>query len=291
MIVEITPSSADSYKRYLSGEKIEDIKNKTKIGLSIYTGKDVLGGAAVYSMTESLFDEEGKNLYLEDIIFLPGQNRILLMMELLSFLTDIYSRDGYSGMVTTLTIPDRKDYEPLFMACGMEKLMDGNDIITIPRASIGEIPVPKRKMDKKNEAVLSMDNMFDAERRRFLSCFRKDLPQGLAPENIPGKLLWDYSFFILTAEGDYAGFLLSSDLGDGTLYIGSMFVGKAYRYTAIYLIMALYVKFSETDGKRRFNRIMYATASSEAANLSERMLKSCSGDVREQHIHNFYYKF
>ena len=291
MIVEIIPSSADNFRLYLSEEKTDGIKNKTKTGLSIYTGNNVLCGVAVYSLAGPLFHEEGMNLYLEDIILLPGHNHMLLMMELLSFLTNIYSHEGYSGMVSTLTIPDREDYEPLFLACGMEKLMDGNDIITIPRASVGKIPVPKRKLDDRNTAVLSMDSMFDVERRNFLARFGKDIPLGLSPENIPGKLLWDYSYAFLTEEGKYGGFLLSSDLGGGILYIGSMYVEKAYKYIAIYLIMALYDKFFEEDSKKRFNRIMYATASSEAAGLSERLLKSCIGNVREQCIHNFYYKF
>ncbi|MCR5405040.1 MAG: hypothetical protein K6E91_14660 [Butyrivibrio sp.] len=68
MIVEIKPSSADELRRYLPGEKIEDIKNKTKTGLAIYTGNDDLCGVAVYSIAGPLFQEEGNNLYLEDLV-------------------------------------------------------------------------------------------------------------------------------------------------------------------------------------------------------------------------------
>ena len=68
MINTIYSKDAEQFIPNLPQDKIEAIKNKTKTGLSLYTGEGKLCGVVVYSLVGSLFEEPGENIFLEDIV-------------------------------------------------------------------------------------------------------------------------------------------------------------------------------------------------------------------------------
>ncbi len=287
MIVQIDPKQADRFSECLTQEVKERLQTKKEMGIGVLSEDGRPQGVMTLSSTEGMEDQSGKNAVIEYFYVLPKYRRQGVFKEMLAFLKENMNRAN--GVIVQLMVPEMEESEQVFETLGFERLDDGNDIISLPISAMEFSVLTFPQNIKMQDDLIPLDELMDAQREMFLKSFGDELPEGLRPENMPGKMLLDHSFVYLTNTGTYGGFLLASELNDGTLYLGSMFVRSECRHMAVVLLSALYSKATEPGN--RYSRIMYATASAEAVNLSAHMLESVEEEIRVMHTHNYYLEF
>lgn len=286
MIKMIAPGEADEFKSCFTPEVLARINNKQEMGIGALSDNNEPMGAVSLSISDAIEGEEGRNLILEYFFILPKYRRAGVFRSILEFIRDKVK--DMKGIIVQTVVPDMENEEAVFEALGFSRLEDGNDVVSFPISGMDNSILSDEKTTMLQEDVVPLNELLPAERKTFLKAFEADLPAGLKPDNIPGKLLPDHSFVYITKKGLYGGFLLSSILEDGTLYLGSLFVKPEYSHMAIVLLSALYLQARNPKNKYKFSRIMYATASPEASRLSGKMLEWCETEVTEKHIHNYY---
>ncbi len=289
MISRIDPRQADIFSECLTQEVKARLSAKKELGIGAVSEDGHPQGILTISSTDGIEDQKGKNAVLEYFYVLPRYRRQGVFKEMLSYLKENMGRAN--GLIVQLILPEMEVEEGILHTLGFEQLDDGNDIISIPISAMEYSILTFPNNLKLQDDLIPLDELMNEQREVFLKSFENDLPKGLHPESIPGRLLLDHSFVYLTNSGTYGGFLLASELSDGTLYLGSMFVKPECRHMAVVLLSALYSKATETTGRRAYSRIMYATASAEAAALSAHMLEGVEDDIRVMHTHNYYMKF
>ncbi len=289
MVVRIDPRQADRFLECLTRDVKDRIQTKKEMGIGAVSEDGQPQGLMVLSSIDGMENQQGKNAVIEYFYILPRFRRQGVFKEMISFLKENMNRAN--GVIAQVMLPEMEESEQVFEALGFERLDDGNDIISLPISAMEDSVLTFGNNIKMQDDLIPLDELMNVQREAFLKSFGEDLPEGLRPENMPGKMLLDHSFVYLTNMGTYGGFLLASELPDGTLYLGAMFVRPECRHMAVVLLSALYSKVTEPGAAHRYSRLMYATASAEAAQLSAHILEGVEEEIRVMHTHNYYLEF
>ncbi len=289
MVIRIDPKQAGRFKGLLTGDVLERIKAKKEIGIASVTPKGELQGVMTLSAVDGMEGQVGKNAVAEYFFVAPRYRRQGVFREMLDFLKDYMTQAN--GVIFQVITPQMDATEQILNEMGFERLDDGNDIVKLPLSAMEYSMLTFPNITSKLESLIPLDELMDEQRKVFLKAFGDDLPSGLKPESMPGEILLDHSFVYLTNKGSYGGFILSSELDDGTLYLGSLFVKPEYKHMAVVLLAALYRAATDPGLGHHFTRIMYATASVEARNMSDHMLEGYEKEAVIEHTHNYYLEF
>ena len=289
MILRIDEKETDKYKACLTPEVMKRLRDKTETGIAFVDDEGQPKGALTISSVEGMEGQYGKNAVIEYFFVLPKFRRQGVFREMLSFVKDRWT--NINGAAVQVILPGMEQEEEVLNALHFERLDDGNEIVSLPVDTVEYTVITDPNTQKMMDELIPLEELMEGQRKMFLKAFEKDLPAGLRPQELPGRILLGHSFVYLTPTGDYGGFLLSSELPDGTLYLGAMFVKPVYKHMAIPLLGALFSAATDPKKKRRYREIMYATATPEARRLSKHILEGYEEDIKVRQTHNYYLEF
>ena len=286
LIRDIDTKELNSIRHLISLETYEKLKASKSFALAAFEDKNKpYVGALTY---KKLVYGESNNEILIESVFVDEAYRKMGVCSLLTGALEskIISDGAFDGISINIPLPELSGVASIYASFGYVHRADGNQIFTLPKASVLNTPIMEQLSNMKTKyAVLSFENTPLADLNEFYKKFEGTFPEWLNPNFYGGILQKDASFLLLGNNGNPEAFISCSLLSDGQLYLGGIYVHKNEGLKVAALLSALARRLEK---RKDIVSITFSAATKDSLRLADRIINECDKTPYRQVVSNYY---
>lgn len=288
MVTSLNRSEIAQYDHYIL-EDVLDLEHCICFGITDdVDGNQKVIGVGAFEEAGSIEGENKKNIRLVSIYIDPAYRRRGLFKNFIRENARWFKVNGYGGILVQFVFPEAEHLDEALTALGFERLLDGNTIYTFDIELAAHSPLLKRNTRIEEDEIIPFDKLDPEILHKFYEDQENIFPAGLTTKELPGEWLRPLSYAYISG-GRVVSYLLSSNLGGDTLYIGALFVDERYKMIGIAPALARRLLL-DMPSYPAFKKAMLAAASEAGAKFVRKCvdMHPDKDKVIKQEIRRYY---